>query len=182
MRSGRESYYGRARSQWRCRRRGARWRWPRGVGGTAQQRAPAARAYQRPHREQQGGKADGEGYADDRHASRSISRRMRSRIASVGGAAAAAEGRRRVQRVTRMPTMASPTATAIPGMSQTRRLNPWRRGASRIHSPYLSTKYWTTWSGRSPVARRSRITARIWEAISDGESATERFWQTTQRS
>src|SRR5437764_1334659 len=69
---------------------------------------------------------------------------MRSRIASVGGAAAAAEGRLRVQRVTRMPTMASPTATAIPGMSQTRRLNPWRRGASRIHSPYLSTKYWTT--------------------------------------
>src|SRR2546427_7943821 len=63
------------------------------VRGNGQERAPAARAYQRPHREQQGGKADGEGDADDRHAPRSISRRMRSRIASVRGPAAPAEVR-----------------------------------------------------------------------------------------
>jgi hypothetical protein len=46
----------------------------------------------------------------------------------------------------------------------------------------LSTKYRVTSSGVSPAASRSRITPRIWLAISDGESATERFWQTTQRS
>src|SRR5207247_602517 len=61
-------------------------------------------------------------------------------------------------------------------------LNPRPRGARRIHSPYLSTKYWTTRSGGSPAASRSRMMPRIWFAISEGESATERFWQTTHRS
>ena len=35
--------------------------------------------------------------------------------------------------------------------------------------------------GVSPAASRSRMMPRIWFAVSDGESATDRLWQTTQR-
>ena len=73
-------------------------------------------------------------------------------------------------------------ATAAKGAIQTRSVNPCRRGERRIHWPYLSTKYWMTCAGVSPAARRSRTMPRIWLAISDGESATDRFWHTTQRS
>src|SRR6266850_1790067 len=146
------------------------------VGRQGQQRDGAARVAQRPQRERQRRQAereDGDHHARrEAHGSCSISRRMRSRIAaSIGGGIA---GRRRVQRVTSTATSAMPSSAATYGTTHTSSVKPRRGGASRIQSPYLSTKYARTCAGDSPAASRSRTIARIWPAISDGESATER--------
>src|SRR5712691_12171426 len=110
-----------------------------------------------------------------------ISRLMRSRITGSTGVEGAAAGFRLHRRRTlTTSTIRAPRPTK--DTVQTRRLNPSLGGASRIHSPYLWTKYWRTCSGVSPAARRSRMIWRIWFAVSEGESATERVWHTTQRS
>ena len=149
-------------------------------------RGPRAAREERPQREGERRDADD----DARRSATPVMARPRApagcaRASPGPRAALAARARalRRVHRRIRSAATTSPTATATAGASHTtsvEALAPRRRAGSTRRSGRRSTA--EPAPARSPVARRSRTIARIWLAISDGESATERFWHTTQRS
>src|SRR2546427_748103 len=133
------------------------------IGREPQERLrPAARTDEGPEHERKSRDAEDQGRDEDpRHRSASVSRRIRSRIAGSRDGTVPSDAGRRVHRRTSTATIARPTATAASGANHTRRLNPRRRGERRIHSPYRSTKYWTTSAGLSPASSRSRTITRI---------------------
>src|SRR5918995_3827034 len=87
-----------------------------------------------------------------------------------------------VQRRTRSRAVITPPTSTIIGSHHSNRLNPVLVGASRTHSPYFDTKKSLISCGDLPACTCSRTLALICCAISEGESATERFWQTTHRN
>src|ERR687898_2584521 len=76
----------------------------------------------------------------------------------------------------------TPMTRTVSGSHHRSRLKPVLVGASSTHSPYFDTKKSLISCGDLPASTCSRTLARICCAISEGESATERFWQTTHRN